>query len=276
MYPTLTLLSLALGFSTAFFPSRPAGHRDLRVIELSAEKSNLPFFARQTSSATVNKDTTTATAPSLEDEVEGMVQEEIAKVKKASNLRNANGVEYAPWMAISEEDEAKIRVLMRERAEARRRRKEQEKSVSGNLYLDSQAQELSGTGLKYKVVDATSVELEWATKAETNTKGIIIKRRPAKTQDFDTIASFDTWAPLMSKGPTGGVYRFLDTKAGTGGWVYRISECDNYGSESDLCQCLVEVQTQDEQKAGLIAGVSIAVIAVSAALAGLLLDPYAG
>ena len=73
---------------------------------------------------------------------------------------------------------------MREKAEARRRRKEEEKSVSGNLYLDSQAQELSGTGLKYKVLDSTSIELEWATKSETNTKGFVsIKIYHDRTND---------------------------------------------------------------------------------------------
>jgi hypothetical protein len=35
---------------------------------------------------------------SLEEEVEEMVQEEIRKTKKMSNLRNEKGVEYAPWM----------------------------------------------------------------------------------------------------------------------------------------------------------------------------------
>jgi hypothetical protein len=35
---------------------------------------------------------------SLEEEVEEMVQAEIQKTKKMSNLRNEKGVEYAPWM----------------------------------------------------------------------------------------------------------------------------------------------------------------------------------
>jgi len=283
MYPTLTLLSLAtLGLTTsAFFtPSLPAAHHRIpRQLQMAAgDKTDLPFFARQVSSSTVKKEDTPVTQSSttIEDEVEGLVQAEIAKMMKASKLKNSNGVDYAPWMDITPQDEAQIRIIMREKAEARRRRKEEEKSVSGNLYLDSQAQELSGTGLKYKVLDSTSIELEWATKSETNTKGFVVKRRPAKTQDFNTIATFESWSPLVSKGTGGGIYRFLDSNAGPGGWVYRISECDNYGNESDLCQCLVEVQTQDEQRAGLIAGVGIAVLAVGAALAGLLLDPYAG
>ena len=45
---------------------------------------------------------------------------------------------------------------MKEKAEACSQRQEQERSVTGN---DSQAQELSGTSLKYKIIDG-QVELE--------------------------------------------------------------------------------------------------------------------
>lgn len=237
----------------------------------------LPFFAQ-----TPQKDEGKEEIPSeddlnkmtLEDEVELLVKAEVAKTKRVSNLRNSNGVDYAPWMGISEEDETQIRQIMKEKTEARRKRQEQEKSVSGNLYFDSQAQELSGTGLNYKTIDG-QVELEWATKTESNTKGFIVKRRPAKTEDFEVIASYDQWGPLASKGIDGGVYRYLDTTVSPGGWVYRISECDNNNNENDLCQCLVEVQTEEEQKTALIAGVGIGVIGLAAVVAGLVLDPYA-
>jgi hypothetical protein len=237
----------------------------------------LPFFAQ-----TPQKNEGKEEIPSeddldkmtLEEEVELLVKAEVAKTKRVSNLRNANGVDYAPWMGISEEDETQIRQIMKEKTEARRKRQEQEKSVSGNLYFDSQAQELSGTGLNYKTIDG-QVELEWATKTESNTKGFIVKRRPAKTEDFEVIASYDQWGPLASKGIDGGVYRYLDTTVSPGGWVYRISECDNSDNENDLCQCLVEVQTEEEQKTALIAGVGIGVIGLAAVVAGLVLDPYA-
>ena len=64
----------------------------------------------------------------------------------------AKGVEYAPWMGISEAEETSIRNLMREKTEARRKRQLQEQDVSGNLFRDSQAQELSGTGLSAKII----------------------------------------------------------------------------------------------------------------------------
>merc|ERR1712038_681559 len=166
------------------------------------------------------------------------------------------------------------RQVMKEKTEARRKRREQEKSVSGNLYFDSQAQELSGTGLTTKVIDG-EVELEWATKTEKNTKGFIVKRRPAKTEEFSVVASYEDWGPLVSKGADGGVYRFLDTTSTPGGWVYRISECDNSGKEADLCQCLIEVQTEEEQKAAFFAGVGIGILLLGAVVGGLLLDPYA-
>mmetsp|Transcript_23532 Transcript_23532/g.67800 ORF Transcript_23532/g.67800 Transcript_23532/m.67800 type:complete len:312 (+) Transcript_23532:61-996(+) len=211
----------------------------------------------------------------VEEEVETLVQEEMKKNKRMSNLRNSAGVDYAPWMNISEEDEEGIRQLMKEKTEARRKRQEEEKSVSGNLYLDSQAQELSGTGLNYKVIGG-EVELEWATKSESGTKGFIVKRRPAKTEEFSVIASYADWGPLQSKGADGGVYRYLDDTASPGGWVYRISECDNAGSEADLCQCLVDVQTEDEQRAAIIAAVGFVAFGVIAVVAGLTLDPLGG
>lgn len=212
---------------------------------------------------------------SLEEEIELLTQQEVAKTKRASNLRNENGVDYAPWMGISEDDEAKIRQLMKEKAASRRMRQEQERDVSGNLYLDSQSQELSGTGLNLKVIDG-DVELEWATSSEADTKGFIVKRRTAKTADFEVIASFEDWGPLLSKGPEGGVYRYLDTTASEGGWVYRITESDNSGIENDVCQCLVEVQSAEEQRGAVIAAVGISVVAIAAVAAGILLDPMDG
>lgn len=251
---------------------------------------NVPFFAQETEEEKKEEEPTPAAAEepvvaelseealdelTMEEEVELLVQKELGKTKRMSNLRNEAGVEFAPWMGISEADENSIRALMREKTEARRKRQEQERDVSGNLYRDSQAQELSGTGLTYKIIDG-EVELEWATKSESDTKGFIVKRRAAKTNDYSVIASYKDWGPLASKGKEGGIYRFLDTTSGPGGWVYRISEEDKFGNEADICQCLVEVQTEDEQKAALIAGVGFAVFAVVAVVAGIAADPMNG
>lgn len=249
---------------------------------------NLPFFAQDTKneedksnmSLSVNEDDEddeqTLNTLTMEEEIERLVQKELSKTKSMSKLRTNAGVEYAPWMGISESDEKMIRSVMREKTEARRKRQEQERSVSGNLYRDSQAQELSGTGLSYKIIDGSEVELTWATKTEKNTKGFIVKRRAAKTNDYSVIASYKEYGPLMSKGAEGGVYRYLDSTATPGGWVYRISEEDNMGNEADVCQALVEVETADEQKAALIAGVGFGVVALAAFVAGIAMDPMNG
>jgi len=232
-------------------------------------ENKFPFFAASGSGSQKKEE------KSVEEEIEELTQAEMDKLKRASKYRNANGVDYAPWMQISEEDEKQIRQVMREKAEARRKRQMQEKSVSGNLLVDSQAQELSGTGLRAKLIDE-DVELLWATNSEKNTKGYIVKRRPAKTEDFEVIASFKNWGPLASKGPNGGEYRYLDTSVPPGGWVYRVTECDNFGTENDLCQALVEVQTSEEKVGTLVATVAIVALVGAAVAAGILLDPVGG
>ena len=229
-------------------------------------ENKVPFFASGGASAEEQ---------SLDDEVEALTSAEVSKMKRASNLRNSNGVDYAPWMNISADDENKIRQVMKEKAEARRKRQLQEQSVKGALLMDSQAQELSGGGLRSKIIDG-EVELEWSTSSEANTKGFLIKRRPARTEEFDVIASYEDWGPLASKGPDGGAYRYLDSTVSPGGWVYRVTECEKNGNENDICQALVEVQTQEEQRGAVIAAVSIAAIVVAAVTAGILLDPVGG
>lgn len=210
---------------------------------------------------------------SLEEEVEERVQKELAKSKRMSNMRNANGVEYAPWMRISEEDENRIRATVREKAAQRRARKQQEQAVQGSLLKDSQGQELSGVGLRSRIVDDDSVELEWATSSEASTRGFLVKRRQAKTNDFITIASYENYGPLQSKGVDGGVYRFLDEEVGPGDWVYRVTECETNGNENDLSQCLVEIKTKEEQQGALITLAAFAAVAVAAVIAGVALDP---
>lgn len=279
---TAAVLLAGASSTTAFAPS---ASRAATTCRSNALHMNVPFFAQETEEEAQKEEEPTPAAAELtdaaldeltmEEEVELLVQKELNKTKRMSNLRNENGVEFAPWMGISEADENSIRALMREKTEARRKREEQERDVSGNLYRDSQAQELSGTGLTYKIIDG-EVELEWATKSESDTKGFIVKRRAAKTNDYSVIASYKDWGPLASKGKEGGIYRFLDTTSGPGGWVYRISEEDKFGNEADICQCLVEVQTEDEQKAALIAGVGFAVFAVVAVVAGIAVDPMNG
>jgi hypothetical protein len=245
---------------------------------------NAPFFASESDSskeespAAARKEPTPAEADSmtLEEEIEELTQVEVRKMKRASNLRNANGVEYAPWMNITPQAEDEIKTMMKQKAEARRKRKDQEAGVSGALLMDSQAQELSGGGLNIKVVSDNEVELTWATSSETSTKGFAIKRRQARTEDFETIVSYENWGPLASKGVDGGQYSYLDDSVAPGGWVYRVTECETNGTENDICQALVDVETADEQRGAIFAAVGIAVLGIAAVAAGLVLDPVGG
>ena len=295
LYTAAAALLVGSSSTIAFAPkaSVSVSSRTINAVEQSQPKAcsasstclsmNLPFFVQQEETKNIEDQSVEVALPdeqvldtmTMEEEIELLVQKEISKTKSMSKLRTNGGVEYAPWMGISESDEKMIRSMMREKTEARRKRQEQERSVSGNLYRDSQAQELSGTGLSYKIIDG-EVELTWATKTETNTKGFIVKRRAAKTNDYSVLASYQSYGPLMSKGKDGGVYRYLDSTATPGGWVYRISEEDNMGNEADVCQCLVEVETADEQKAAVIAGVGFGVVALAAFVAGIAMDPRNG
>ena len=244
---------------------------------------NAPFFAseaeesaKEESAPSAEPTDEEADTMTLEEEVDKLTAVEVRKMKRASNLRNANGVEYAPWMNITPEAESEIKTMMKQKAEARRKRKDQEAGVSGALLMDSQAQELSGGGLNCKVVSDNEVELTWATSSETSTKGFAIKRRQARTEDFETIVSYQNWGPLASKGVDGGEYSYLDQSVSPGGWVYRITECETNGSENDICQALVDVQTADEQRGAVFAAAGIGILGVAAIAAGLLLDPVGG
>jgi hypothetical protein len=273
------LLSLMAGTTSAFSPQSRAFLASTSTEKLPAAASAASASAAIQHNLHHPKKTLLHMAEqedanvSLDDEVEEMFQAEMTKSKRISNLRNPNGVEYAPWMNISKEDETKIRSLSREKAVARRKRQEQEMGVQGTLLKDSQAQELGGLGLRSKIVDGNSVELEWATSSEAATQGFIVKRRPAKTEDFDVLASYEDFGPLASKGKDGGVYRYMDKNVAPGGWVYRVTEREADGSENDLSQCLVDVITEEEQRGAVVALAGLGLVAVLSVVAGTLLDP---
>jgi len=285
MNKLLTVALLVQG-ATAFAPvgkplSTIGQQRDVVALSMNA-----PFFASEKESPKEEPETPAVTmkeptpdeadSMTLEEEIEELTKVEVRKMKRASNLRNANGVEYAPWMNITPEAEVEIKTIMKQKAEARRKRKDQEAGVSGALLMDSQAQELSGGGLNCKVVSDNEVELSWATSSETSTKGFAIKRRQARTEEFETIVSYENWGPLATKGVEGGEYTFLDDSVSPGGWVYRITECETNGQENDICQALVDVQTSEEQRGAIFAAVGIVVLGIAAVAAGIVLDPVGG
>jgi hypothetical protein len=211
----------------------------------------------------------------IEKEVERIFQEEKEKTLRMSRFSNEKGMEYAPWMNMTPEDEARIRTLAREKTMARKKRQMQEQNVRGALLKDSTNQELSGTGVQYKIIDGDSVELEWSTESEPNTIGYLIKRRQSKTNEFVTIASYETHPTLLSsKGVNGGTYRYLDENVGEGvSYLYRITEKEIDNEENDLSQCLVEIQSNSEKQTQLIATIGFVTLAIGTLAAGLLLDP---
>ena len=75
---------------------------------LQMADGDVPFFAKSQAAAPVEE-----SEPTLEEEVAALTEEEVAKTVKVSNLRNANGVDYAPWMKMTAEDERKIQQVMK-------------------------------------------------------------------------------------------------------------------------------------------------------------------
>merc|ERR1719390_100980 len=112
----ITLLSAA-AVSHAFVPraSRAAtlGSRDA---SLFAEEK-VPFFATDSKPAEPVVAEAAPEEPAVEASTDEEVSAEIKKAKRVSNLRNSAGVDYAPWMRITAEDEAKIKQVMKEKAE---------------------------------------------------------------------------------------------------------------------------------------------------------------
>ena len=93
---------------------------------------NLPFFAQETEEKDTPEPSAASSEPTdeqldqmtLDEEVEMLVEKEKAKMAKISKLSSATGVEYAPWMGVTEYEEAEIRKIMKEKTAARRMRQE--------------------------------------------------------------------------------------------------------------------------------------------------------
>mmetsp|Transcript_21892 Transcript_21892/g.34404 ORF Transcript_21892/g.34404 Transcript_21892/m.34404 type:complete len:259 (+) Transcript_21892:50-826(+) len=194
---------------------------------------------------------------------------EAEKRKKApKGMFNAEGKPYAPWMMDSVDAEK-----AKQAQENRRARKAAEKKAAqGALLVDPQAMELSGVGLKTKMV-GDECEISWGTGDETGNKGFIITKRRGGSDDWQVVASYTDWAPLNSKGPAGGQYTYMDSDTEQGTWIYRVSDVNTQGQTSDLCQALVEVQDQGQQMATKAFAVGIIGVFGALLAAGLFLDP---
>lgn len=72
---------------------------------------------------------------------------------------------------------------------------------------------------------------------------------------------------------SGSDYTFLDKEAEPGTWVYRVTDVDQQGRQSDLSQTIVTVQSSNEQRTQVIALVAVIVLLAAFAAVGLSLDP---
>merc|ERR1719199_1619602 len=204
----------------------------------------------------------TAPPPPAKEEEDLLSPEEVARIKRKIES-------YAPWMNVDPEAIARAK-------KAREDRKAQAPTQVDAMNLDPQAAELNAaTGLNSKVLSEDEIELRWETTNEESNVGFIVQRRAGGESDFESIATYENFAPLKSKGVQGGVYVYLDAESGLqpGTWVYRIVDCDTSGAKSAMCQKLVEIESKDEQMATLVVGGLIAGLALVFVAAGIFIDP---
>ena len=210
-----------------------------------------------------------------EEELEAGVLEEKAEMSQEAQrvvrgMKSESGVEFAPWMKIDAEAIAKAK---KER-EARKAKQAMQALKSDSMLIDPQAAELgAGGGLKSSVLSQEEVELRWDTADEVGNAGFIVQRRRGGAADFSDLETYESFAPLRTKGPAGGTYVYLDDTADVGTWVYRILDCDTSGTRSAVCQKLVEIESKDEQQFTVIVGGVIFGLALALGAAGTLLDP---
>jgi len=203
-----------------------------------------------------------------EAQAEGAKEEgDLLSVEEQERIK-AKVASFAPWMTVDPEAIAKAK-------KAREERRAKATAVDA-MRIDPQAAELNAaSGLNSKVLSEDEIELRWDTTDETGNAGFIVQRRQGGSADFESIASFENFAPLKTKGANGGTYVYLDAESGLepGTWVYRILDCDTSGVKSAMCQKLVEIESKDEQQATFIVGTFIAGLALVLIAAGIFIDP---
>lgn len=243
--------------ATSTAPARAAGPRAVEIEEEEIEEEEFEAMTEEEYMKSLE-----------EEEVMSQAELDEAARREANKMKSVTGVEFAPWMKVDPAAVAKAK------AEREARKAKAGPSVVDPLAIDAQAAELSGTGgLNSKVLSEEEVELRWSTGDETGNKGFIVERRRGGENSFETIATFDSFAPLRTKGVQGGEYVYLDDTAGPGTWVYRIVDEDVNGQRSGMAQKLVEIESQAEQTQQIVVGVFIATLALVAVGVGVFLDP---
>ena len=119
----------------------------------------------------------------LTDEEEAEIianAQKIAK-KKRSNLYNEEGVAYAPWMVRQVDEDAVAAARAMRGYEKRRERIALEEKQGTINILDAASSELTGLGLKAKVLSEDEVELTWSTDDEEANRGFLVERKAVPT-----------------------------------------------------------------------------------------------
>jgi len=243
---------------------------NLIVLLLAVLLANVQSFSRfpvskalKSSSSLFNK---LKDEPIPANESDQQMRERLRR-KARKMMFNENGVAYAPWIAKQIDEDAIVEDLIRKEGRGESARS---KAKSGSIIERGEIE--ASEGMRWRMKD-NQVELAWITTVENDNKGYIVEKRPSYGGDFQEVASFKEVTQLVSKGLTGGRYKYADPSASEGSWIYRVQDCDTKGKKNVLAQCFVEVQTEGESKSqGLVAIVLGGVLAV-AAVVGYALDP---
>eukprot|EP00599_Poterioochromonas_sp_BG-1_P011354 CAMPEP_0173156482 /NCGR_PEP_ID=MMETSP1105-20130129/14849_1 /TAXON_ID=2985 /ORGANISM="Ochromonas sp., Strain BG-1" /LENGTH=206 /DNA_ID=CAMNT_0014073351 /DNA_START=313 /DNA_END=929 /DNA_ORIENTATION=+ len=161
------------------------------------------------------------------------------KSKARKMMFNSKGVPFAPWLMRQIDEDAIVKDLVRKEKGLKREK------TNANLLDRGEIEASEGMSWRMK---GNQVELGWTTSNESGNKGFIVEKRPSYGGDFREVASFYEVNQLQTQGPAGGRYRYIDPSTAKGSWIYRVKDCDVSGSQNTLCQCFVEVQTEEESK----------------------------
>ena len=211
-----------------------------------------------------------------EEEAEIIANAQKIAKKKRSNLYNEEGVAYAPWMVRQVDEDAVAAARAMRGYEKRRERIALEEKQGTINILDAASSELTGLGLKAKVLSEDEVELTWSTDDEEANRGFLVERKAVGYSDWDEVASYQSWSPLKSKGTLGGAYSYIDATVSEGEWLYRIVAEQSDNSRAIVCQVGVSVENSGQQlQTKLVVG-GFAALVLGALAAGALLDPIKG
>merc|ERR1711924_435460 len=181
----------------------------------------------------------------------------------------------------------------------------EEKQGTINI-LDAASSELTGLGLKAKVLSEDEVELTWSTDDEEANRGFLIERKAVGYSDWDEVAAWQPATRVQSARPSrttlrmseqvtdeeeaeiianaqkiakkkrSNPYSYIDATVSEGEWLYRIVAEQSDNSRAIVCQVGVSVENSGQQlQTKLVVG-GFAALVLGALAAGALLDPIKG